>query len=134
MGLDTTRARNRYSLVAAHRAGLKGERKDAGISWKSKVPALHREAERDTTGSNSRQPSLHTLNGPAVQGKRRRAATVTVIHRAAFKLQLTLRFYCGKRVAGGPVFNIRTPASVCRCEGENQRIACKYKFLVEFWI
>ena len=70
-----------------------------------------REAERDTTGSISRQPPLHTLNGPAVQGKRRRAATVTVIHRAVFKLQLTLRFYCGKRIAGGPVFNICSTAS-----------------------
>jgi hypothetical protein len=41
-----------------------------------KVPALHREAERDTTGSFSRQPPVHTWNGGRVQGKRRRAATL----------------------------------------------------------
>src|ERR1700686_290400 len=102
MGPDTARARNRLPLLAAHRAGLKRWRKDAGISMKSKVPALHREAERDTTGSISRQLPVHTWNDPAVQGmqgKRRRAATVTAIHRKAFMLQLTLRFYCGRRAA-----------------------------------
>jgi hypothetical protein len=35
----------------------------------SKVPALHREAERDTTGSFSRQPLVHTWNGARVQGR-----------------------------------------------------------------
>src|SRR5271169_6158266 len=99
MGPDTARARNRLPLLAAHRAGLKRWRKDAGISMKSKVPALHREAERDTTGSISRQLPVHTWNDPAVQGKRRCAATVTAIHRKAFKLQLTLWSYCGKRAA-----------------------------------
>ena len=34
-----------------------------------RVPALHREAERDTTGSFSRQPPIHTWIGPLVQGK-----------------------------------------------------------------
>src|SRR5271165_1337725 len=99
MGPDTARARNRLSLVAAHRAGSRGWRKDAEIPLKSKIPALHREAERDTTGSNSRQLPVHTWNGPVVQGRRRCAATVTAIHRKAFKLQLTLWFYCGKRAA-----------------------------------
>ena len=36
----------------------------------SKVPALHREAERDTTGSISRQHPVHTWIGGCVQGKR----------------------------------------------------------------
>jgi hypothetical protein len=38
--------------------------------WKlrEKVPALHREAERDTTGSFSRQPALHTWIARDVQG------------------------------------------------------------------
>lgn len=36
----------------------------------SKVPALHREAERDTTGSISRQHLVHTWIGGGVQGKR----------------------------------------------------------------
>ena len=44
------------------------DRKDAGISWDQKVPALHREAERDTTGSFSRQPALHTWIARDVQG------------------------------------------------------------------
>jgi hypothetical protein len=46
----------------------------------SKVPALHREAERDTTGSFNRQPLLHTWIGGRVQGKRRSAATLRLIH------------------------------------------------------
>ena len=37
----------------------------------SKVPALHREAERDTTGSISRQHLVHTWIGGCVQGKRK---------------------------------------------------------------
>src|SRR5580704_2407332 len=65
----------------------------------SKVPALHREAERDTTGSFSRQPPVHTWIGAYVQGKRRSAATLCLIHRNDFKLRLTLWFYCGKRAA-----------------------------------
>jgi len=38
----------------------------------SEVPALHREAERDTTGRFSYQPLVHTWIGACVQGKRRR--------------------------------------------------------------
>src|ERR1700761_5765695 len=34
-----------------------------------RIPALHREAERDTTGSNSRQPLVHTWIDGRVQGK-----------------------------------------------------------------
>src|SRR5277367_1928845 len=64
-----------------------------------RVPALHREAERDTTGSLSRQRLLHTLIGRVVQGKRRWAATLHLIHRVTVKLWLTLRSYCGKRAA-----------------------------------
>ena len=36
-------------------------------SSKKAVPALHREAERDTTGSNSRQHPVHTWIGRSVQ-------------------------------------------------------------------
>ena len=56
------------------------DRKDAG-TFKSKVPALHREAERDTTGSISRQPLVHTWIGRLVQGKRHARATLPVILR-----------------------------------------------------
>jgi hypothetical protein len=52
---------------------------NAGISEISKVPALHREAERDTTGSFNRQRLLHTWNDGRVQEKRRRAATLRLI-------------------------------------------------------
>jgi hypothetical protein len=55
-----------------------------------KVPALHREAERDTTGSFSRQPLVHTSIGPLVQGKRRSAATLGLIRLQSLKLRLTL--------------------------------------------
>ena len=70
--------------------------------WKlrdSKVPALHREAERDTTGSFNRQPFVHTWIGGGVQGKRRSAATLCLIRLWGLKLGLTLWFYCRKRVA-----------------------------------
>ncbi len=58
----------------------------------SKVPALHREAERDTTGSISRQPSVHTWIGPGVQGKRRSAATLAPFRGRDIKVRLTLWF------------------------------------------
>src|ERR1700722_8471694 len=67
----------------------------------SKVPALHREAERDTTGSFSRQPLVHTWIDRRVQGKRRGAATPQLIRGMKVKLWLTLWFYCGKRLLGG---------------------------------
>jgi hypothetical protein len=35
----------------------------------NEFPALHREAERDTTGSISRQPLVHTWIDGAAQGK-----------------------------------------------------------------
>src|SRR5450755_2020 len=65
----------------------------------SKFPALHREAERDTTGSFSRQPLVHTWIGLGVQGKRRSPATLHLIRPGNIKLRLTLWFYCGKRAA-----------------------------------
>jgi hypothetical protein len=58
----------------------------------SKVPALHREAERDTTGSISRQPFVHTWIGPLVQGKRRSAATLAAFRGGDVKVRLTLWF------------------------------------------
>ena len=45
----------------------------------SEVPALHREAERDTTGNFSRQHLLHTWIDRRVQVKRRRPATLGLI-------------------------------------------------------
>src|SRR5580658_1829172 len=75
------------------------DRKDAGSSEISKVPALHREAERDTTGSFNRQPPVHTLISRRVQGKRRSAATLRLNRLWGLKLGLTLWFYCRKRVA-----------------------------------
>ena len=53
-----------------------------------KVPALHREAERDTTGSISRQPPVHTWIGGRVQGKRRHAATLPIIRDECLKLAI----------------------------------------------
>src|SRR5882757_7656949 len=58
----------------------------------SKFPALHREAERDTTGSISRQPLVHTWIGPRVQGKRRCAATLAPFRDRDVKVRLTLWF------------------------------------------
>src|ERR1700756_1976709 len=64
---------------------------------KSEVPALHREAERDTTGSFSRQPPVHTWIGGWVQGKRRSTATLRLIRRNSVIRRLTLWSYCGKK-------------------------------------
>jgi hypothetical protein len=72
----------------------------------SKVPALHREAERDTTGSISRQHLVHTWIGGSVQGKRKRiprdlqgnppssrtAATLAPFRKLGLKVRLTLWF------------------------------------------
>src|SRR3954453_11698063 len=90
------------------RAALAVEGSEARWNLLLKVPALHREAESDTTGSFSHQPFLHTWIGGGGQGKRRCPATLSLICRKASKLQLTLWAYCGKRVArrarirGGP--------------------------------
>src|SRR6266849_5353909 len=78
LGPDAARARNRRSLSAARCAGRGGSERRWNL-LNSKVPALHREAERDTTGSFNRQPLLHTWNGACVQGKRRSAATLRLI-------------------------------------------------------
>jgi len=58
----------------------------------SKDPALHREAERDTTGSISLQHLVHTWIGACVQGKRRRAATLASFRGYRLKVRLTLWF------------------------------------------
>ena len=58
----------------------------------SKVPALHREAERDTTGSISRQHPVHTWIGACVQGKPRSAATLIPFRVSVIKARLTLWF------------------------------------------
>src|SRR6266404_8098279 len=66
-------------LVSRALRWLRRDRKDAGISEVSKAPALHREAERDTTGSFSCQPPVHTLIGRPAQAKRHGAATLRLI-------------------------------------------------------
>ena len=101
LGLETAAPVSR-----AARAGSGG----AGKTLKSpsfEVPALHREAERDTTGNFGRQHHLHTWIGMPVQGSRRHTATLPLFG-GKFKARLTLWFYCGKRAArrhgsgGGP--------------------------------
>src|SRR6266851_4321585 len=92
LGLETAAP---YQARAA--LAVEGSERRWNLNWK--VPALHREAERDTTGSFSRQPLLHTWNGRRVQGKRRRAATLRLIRPKCVKLRLTLWFYCGTRAA-----------------------------------
>jgi hypothetical protein len=93
LGLD------RRSVSAARCAGCGGIGKTLEAPIFSKVPALHREADRDTTGSFNRQPPVHTWIGLVVQGKRRRPATLRLIRPGSLKRRLTLWFYCGKRAA-----------------------------------
>jgi hypothetical protein len=100
LGPDAARARNRHSGSAARCAGCGGIGRHAGTPiehWEN--PALHREAERDTTGSLNRQPAIHTWNNRGMQGKRRSAATLDVIRFPDLKLPLTMRIYCDKRAA-----------------------------------
>ena len=72
LGLETAAPRQPRAALAVERS----ERRWNPLN--SKVPALHREAERDTTGSISRQQLVHTWIGAGVQGKRRSAATLCV--------------------------------------------------------
>jgi hypothetical protein len=51
-----------------------------------KFPALHREAERDTTGNISRQPVIHTSIGAGVQGMYR-ASVAARQHFALFGVE-----------------------------------------------
>src|SRR3984893_13934814 len=125
LGPDAARARNRRSLSTARCAGRGGVGKTLESSV-SKVPALHREAERDTTGSFSRQPPVHTWIGGWVQEKRRRIATLRLIRRYVFKLELTLWFYCGKRAARRHGFGGEPRKSSCfagRCPVVRRSIA-----------
>ena len=50
-------------------------------------PALHREAERDTTGSLNRQHQIHTLIDRLMQGKRRATATLADIRARGLSLR-----------------------------------------------
>jgi hypothetical protein len=81
------------------RAARAGTSKGGGKRWNPKnpgIPPLHREAECDATGSNSRQHFVHTWIGGPMQGKRRRPATLGLIHPPAISGSLTLRAYWGK--------------------------------------
>ena len=81
------------SLLAAARLALAlGGPEKRWNRPKKAVPALHREAERDTTGSNSRQHPVHTWIGDGVQGKRRSAATLVSFRDSVIKPRLTLWF------------------------------------------
>jgi hypothetical protein len=91
LGSDATRAWNRPSLRPRGSRWLWEGRKNAGIVQKRSVPALHREAERDTTGSNSRQHPVHTWIGRRVQGKRRGPATLILIHKMPTEMPLRSR-------------------------------------------
>ena len=116
LGPDAARARNRRSLSAARCAGRGGIGKTLEPQDCSKVPALHREAERDTTGSFSRQPLLHTWIGRRVQVKRRPPATLGLIRRRTLKQWLTLWFYYGKRAARRHRFVGEPRKSLCFAE------------------
>ncbi len=102
--LGRTAARARTASPCQPRAALAVERseKDAGI-FKMKVPALHREAEHDTSGSIGRQHSVHTWIGVACKGSVAPPATLCFIHQGLFKLRLTVPLYCGMRLLGGIV-------------------------------
>lgn len=78
-------------LTAARLALALGGPEERWNRPKKAVPALHREAERDTTGSNSRQHPVHTWIGHSVQAKRRGPATLILIHKMRTKTPLRSR-------------------------------------------
>ena len=63
LGLETAAPFRPRAALAVEKAGK------TQVPSAPKVPALHREAERDTTGSISRQHPVHTWIGGSVQGK-----------------------------------------------------------------
>ena len=65
LGLETATPCQPRAALAVEGSG----KTRAPSTWKA--PALHREAERDTTGSISRQHLVHTWIGSGVQGKRK---------------------------------------------------------------
>src|SRR5207247_9941687 len=74
LGPDAARARNRHSCQPRAALAVEGSGKTQVPSiWKA--PALHREAERDTTGSISRQHLVHTWTGGCAQGQRKKGTT-----------------------------------------------------------
>jgi hypothetical protein len=62
-----------------------------------KVPALHREAERDTTGILAVSPSYIRGLRPTCKGGVAARQHSALIRVKTLKRQLTLWFYCGKR-------------------------------------
>ena len=105
LGLETAAPVSRAARAGCGRAGKTLK------SPPLEVPALHREAERDTTVNFGRQHHVHTWIDRPLQGRRRPdvpAATLRPFRRIIFKARLTQRFYCGKRAArrhgfvGGP--------------------------------
>jgi hypothetical protein len=86
LGLETAAPYQPRAALAVEGSGKTQE------TSASKVPALHREAERDTTGSNGRQHPVHTWIGRRAQAKRRSAATLCLICPRHAKVRLTLWF------------------------------------------
>ena len=96
LGLETAAPGQPRAALAVEGSG---KTQESSTIFTSKVPALHREAERDTTGSISRQPLVHTWIGVSVQGmpeKRRSTATLSLYRHNCVKLRLTLWSYCDR--------------------------------------
>ncbi len=92
------------SLLAAARLALAlGGPEKRWNRPKKAVPALHREAERDTTGSNSRQHPVHTWIGHCGAREASRAGNSHPYsqntHQDAVKKPLTLQFYWARKGA-----------------------------------
>jgi N-acetylmuramoyl-L-alanine amidase len=119
-------AKNRRSVSAARCAGREGSEgtlEPLNILRMRMVegPALHRKAERDTTGSLNRQLPIHTLIGPRWQGKRHAPATLRLISSRPGKGWLTVESYCGKRALGEAGDSLKNRA--------NTRVLPKVAFL-----
>src|SRR2546423_512739 len=87
---------------------LRRDRKDAGNPNIRSFRRCTGRLNATQPGVFSRQPLVHTGIGTCVQGNcrgrqgnRRSPATLRLIRQKCLKLQLTLWFYCGKRLLGG---------------------------------
>jgi len=103
LGSDAIRAQEPSLLAPRGSRWLWGGPENAGIVPKRPVPALHREAERDTTGSNSRQhPRTYVdwamgAREASRAGNSRRYSQSA--HQDAVKKPLTLQFYWARKGA-----------------------------------
>src|ERR1043165_3734470 len=115
LGSDAPWAREPSLLGAARLALALGGPENAGIVQKWSVPTLHREAERDTTGSNSRQHPRTYVDWAVGAREASRAGNSHPYsqnaHQDVVKKPLTLGFYWARKGASEAGDSVATRAN-----------------------